>query len=1495
MKVMPKVLKNMVGSCCSLLTSRFGHTLVDLGSRSWSRLLAAATLGGLLAVGAIAQTRFIPARITQAVDDSRRITLRGNIHPLAQARYDRGTAPATLPAERIQLLLKRSAEQQADLDALLEDQQAAGSPSYHQWLTPEDYGNRFGLGDSDLQAVRSWLMQSGFLINQVNKGRTLIEFSGNVGQVEAAFHTEIHRFVVNGTEHWANVSEPEIPAALEPVVAGIASLHNFEPRLSLNVQPLANFNGGHGMAPADFAAIYNVQPLYQAGLDGTGITIGVVGRTQFNIQDVTDFRNLYGLKANPPEIIVNGTDPGSIQSEQAEAVLDATWAGAVAPGAKVKFIASATTTTTDALLLSTAYLVDNNLADVITESFNLCEQEATQAWLDTIKSLSEQAAAQGITFVVASGDGGSAGCDDPWTVNIASHPESVNAFASSAFTVAVGGTQFNDSSSSWNSLTGAAVGHIPEQIWNEACAQGATGCNKPSIAAGGGGVSTKVSRPSWQAGVTGIPAGAMRLLPDVSLAAAAHTPYLGCLNARCPNAPNVGWEGTSAGAPSFAGMMALINQKTHSRQGQPGYVLYRLAAKQDFSKCDGSGSSPSATCSFFDVTSGNNAVPGESSYGGKGPLYPAGVGYDMASGLGTVNAANLANNWTSVTFSPSTTTLSITPAAPTAGNSVTINVQVASKTGTGKPTGDISLITNNGLDLAGFTLSGGSLVTTTDVLPSGAYTVYAHYPGDGTYAPSDSASVSVTVTGPKVSIHPDSLDFGTQSLGVVGASKTLTLSNQGSAPLKTLSVGINGSAWSDFQQVNNCGSTLAAGASCTITVSFKPAYSGRRDGAVNFADSATGSWGIAPDTMFVCGGSPLLRNCSPQNIPVTGTGVAPNISVTPGSINFGSVALGSSSAPQPIQIANTGAGDMVGMSILTTGANASDFTPASNCGVGPAAHSSCTVSVTFRPGASGLRSASFTLSYTGGSPQTVALSGTGSTGAKPTLSPPSIAFATTSVGSTAAVQYATLTNSGSTPFTGFTIALAGTNPGDFSISNNCGTTLAASASCSVGVVFKPAVIGTRAANLVISYTGASIATALSGSGVPAPKPILSSAAVNFGSVTVGAASTPQSMMLTNSGGSALSGISISLAGANPADFITTNTCSSALGAGASCTISVTFHPTATGSRSANLNVGYVNGSLTTSLSGTGLGVAKATLSTASLGFGSVNLGSTSTPQTITLSNAGSAQLTSISVTLTGPNPGDFTVTNNCGTALNVGASCILSVTFHPGTAGSRGASLNVSSNAAGSPQTVILSGAGAGTPKAALSIGSVNLGSVNVGSSSMTQPIGLTNTGTATLSSIAVAITGSNWPDFTQTNNCGSALNAGLSCTIWVTFRPGAAGSRTAILNVVSNAPGAQQTAALSGVGVAVKPTLSSVTPNPVKVNQTTTLTVNGSNFVSGLSVTVSTPTGVYSIAPVGITFVNANQVRVLVTMGGTPNYNATLTVTNPGGLAASAGFTVTR
>src|SRR5437660_7182396 len=165
--------------------------------------------------------------ITQSIDEAHLTTLRGNIHPLARPEFDLGTAPASLPMQRMLLVLKRSEEQESALRKLLDDQQDKASPNYHKWLTPEQFGRQFGPADQDIQAVTSWLQTHGFQIGQVTKGRTVIEFSGTAAQVQEALHTSIHKFVVDGEEHWANASDPQIPAALAPVVAGVNTLHNF--------------------------------------------------------------------------------------------------------------------------------------------------------------------------------------------------------------------------------------------------------------------------------------------------------------------------------------------------------------------------------------------------------------------------------------------------------------------------------------------------------------------------------------------------------------------------------------------------------------------------------------------------------------------------------------------------------------------------------------------------------------------------------------------------------------------------------------------------------------------------------------------------------------------------------------------------------------------------------------------------------------------------------------------------------------------------------------------------------------------------------------------------------------------------------------------------------------------------------------------------------------------------------------------------------------------
>jgi len=596
------------------------------------------------------------SRITQAISASRMITLGGNTHPMARAEFDRGDAPADLPMQQMQLVLTRSAAQQADLDALLEAQQDSSSPQYHQWFTPEQFGQRFGASDDDVQKITGWLEGNGFHIDRVANGRNLIEFTGAASQVENTFHTQIHKYMVNGESHWANASNPEIPAALAGVVAGVSTLHDFQKKpqaIRSNAQfegtisgdssapQLTSSTGSHALAPGDYATIYDINSLYSSGINGTGATIAVVGRSNINMQDVVSFRSTFKLVANPPQIVVNGANPGVLgNGEVDEATLDVTWAGAVAPNATVKLVVSASTHTSDGVDLSEEYIIDNNLADIMTESFGSCEASYTQAQASLVSSLAAQAAAQGITYVVASGDSGAAGCDNPSSA-AATHGLSVNILSSTPYNIAVGGTQFNEGTGIyWNGVIpgalSSAVSYIPETVWNE---------SSPGLWAGGGGASTLVAKPSWQTGVAGIPSDNHRYVPDVSLTAAGHDPYLVCLSSSCTPTTTgrfslEGYAGTSAATPSFAAIMALIVQKTGSRQGQANVILYQLAAREQYSQC--ASSSRASNCIFNDITVGNNAVPGET-----GGLYAATAGYDLATGLGSIDVANLVNQWNS--------------------------------------------------------------------------------------------------------------------------------------------------------------------------------------------------------------------------------------------------------------------------------------------------------------------------------------------------------------------------------------------------------------------------------------------------------------------------------------------------------------------------------------------------------------------------------------------------------------------------------------------------------------------------------------------------------------------------------------------------------------------------------------------------------------------------------------------------------------------------------
>ena len=642
-------------------------------------LAAAALLASVLTGTLHAQAR---QRITQPVDNQRLVRLHGTTHPLATRANDRGRVAGELAMDRMLLVLQSSPEQEAELEQLLAEQQDPSSPHYHEWLTPQQFGERFGAGQQDLDVIANWLQDRGFQVNGVAEGRRSMEFSGTARQVEDAFQTEIHHYEVNGERHVANSSDIAIPEALSPVVGGIVSLHDFPVHpLYLRVAPLIRspaFTSGtsHYIGPYDFAAIYDVAALWNLNYDGSGQTIAIPGHTNIKLSDVTAFRSYFGLPANNPQIVLNGADPGIISAdEETEADLDVEWSGAVAKGATVKFVVSKSTRSTDGVDLSNQYIVNNNLASVMSLSFGTCEPQLGTAGNAFYNSLWSQAAAQGISVFVAAGDSGSAGCDVPVSYNSkggnitqpASGGLAVNGLASTPYNVAVGGTEFSDASGGYWNLSNdpthhaSAIGPIPEVVWQES-GYTTPGASANSLYAGSGGVSSVYATPAWQTG-TGVPSvdpftssGHHRYLPDVSLTAAGHDGYIieqeGGLYL-------VG--GTSVSSPSFAGIMALVNQRTGTRNGNPNSRFYPLAVQ--------------ASAAFHDVTTGTNAVPcaggssGCNTKSGIGHMngYSAGVGYDLATGLGSVDAYNLATYWSNVT--PPPTIVSLSPNPMTASSS----------------------------------------------------------------------------------------------------------------------------------------------------------------------------------------------------------------------------------------------------------------------------------------------------------------------------------------------------------------------------------------------------------------------------------------------------------------------------------------------------------------------------------------------------------------------------------------------------------------------------------------------------------------------------------------------------------------------------------------------------------------------------------------------------------------------------------------------------------
>jgi subtilase family serine protease len=720
-----------------------------------SRLLPRFLVPALAVLGSL--TTFAHAapqsRLSAVISDSSRSSVRETIPRRARLATDLGEADSSQRLSAVSLHFNLTDAQQADLTQLLADQQNPASPHYHQWLTSQQYGERFGLSTADLAKVTAWLTSKGLKISEVSPSGDYVMVSGTVGQIQSALRTSIHSLSENGERHISNMSDPQLPSPIAGLVTGITGLNDFKVRGHAIVKPhfTSPTSGSHFIAPGDFYTIYDVNPLLTNNINGTGISIAVVGRTDISLTDVAAFRSASGLSSNPPTIVkATGYVAGMVSGDIDEAQLDVEWAGAVAPNATIQFVtvgASTSADVTDALF----YAISNNVAPIISMSYGNCETMWGQSSMNTINQALQQANAKGITFISASGDSGATDCD---TVPPADYGLTVDFPGSSPFATSAGGTMFNEGSATgttpyWNSNSssstanaGSAVGYIPEAAWNES--------TTTSLSSGGGGASAYFSKPSWQMG-QGVPSDSARDVPDISLNAAAnHDGYLFCSQGFCTNgfrnsAGNLNVVGgTSAVAPSLAGVFALLEQQLGGgRMGNINPMIYGAANSQYYGNI------------FHDTTSGNNNSPcqlGTTNCPSGGSIgYTATTGYDQATGWGSLDVANLASKWSIISpaggstgtgAAISSTTISVTSATCSITGALTVSISVANASPNGSlaaPTGTVQILVD-GVAAADSTVTLSNGTATYQVsaqAKTGGHTITAVYSGDGNYASSN--------------------------------------------------------------------------------------------------------------------------------------------------------------------------------------------------------------------------------------------------------------------------------------------------------------------------------------------------------------------------------------------------------------------------------------------------------------------------------------------------------------------------------------------------------------------------------------------------------------------------------------------------------------------------------------------------------------------------------------------------------------------------------------
>ena len=936
------------------------------------------------------QTGHSRALITQRIDESKLITLTGNTHPYANPANDRGIVGDDFQMEHMLLQLRRPAEQEQALENRIEGLTDLHSPNYHQWLTAKEFGETYGLAASDIATITSWLESHGFTVHGTYANGVLIDFSGTAGQVRETFRTEIHNLEVDGARHISNMTDPKIPAAFADAVAGVVSLNDFMPRPLY--KPKANYTIGGGtfaVVPGDLGVIYNLNPLLTGGTSGQGQTVVVIEDTNvYKTSDWTTFRSTFGLSSYTAgtftQVHPTGTascpDPGT-NGDEIEAILDAEYASAAAPNAAIELASCSDTATTFGGLIAVQNLVNGaNPPAIMSISYGFCEAFNGATANAAFNSTYQQAASEGVSVFVSSGDESAVSCDA--NSSKSTHGIGVSGFTSTPYNVSVGGTDYGDTFAGttgtyWNSTNTAtyesAKSYVPEIPWNDSCASqllatfngfaltygssgfcnsslgqeflttgsgsgGPSGCatGSPSISGVVSGTCAGYAKPSWQSGFAGIVADGVRDIPDVSLFAANGVwghyfpfcdtdPFDG---GKCTGAPStwLGAGGTSFSSPIMAGIQALINQKTGSSQGNPNPTLYSLAATEygatGNSACNSTlGNGVASTCIFYDVTQGDFDV---NCTGTHNCYIPSGTnGVVSTSNSAYQPAYTATTGWDFTTGIGTVNAANLVNAWPTSTSpSFTLGASPSSLTiaQSANATSTITVTPKNGFS--------GTVTFSATGLPSGVTAAFnptsSATSSSLTLTASSTAatgSTTVTITGTSGSLTA-STTISLTITGTGGANFTLSASpntltvNKGAVGRSTITVTPTGGFTGSV-------SFSASGLPTGVTASFSPTSSttSSRLGLRVGTTAVAGTYAIT-----VTGTSGSLTNTTSVSLTVAGsTGSGFTLSASPATLSITPGAAGGTST-----IKVTPSGGFTGSVTFTISALPSGVTAAFN-------------------------------------------------------------------------------------------------------------------------------------------------------------------------------------------------------------------------------------------------------------------------------------------------------------------------------------------------------------------------------------------------------------------------------------------------------------------------------------------------------------------------------------------------------------------------------------